>query len=293
MSPLLALYVAALALAGAPEAPVPQADDPDIIVEGERPQDRAAVIELGREAAGYPNLEQPLARFQKPLCLLVAGEDTALATAIAQRVIDNAKRAGVETGDGRCKPNALIVFTDDARGQLKDLRKKDKLAFADLAPRHLDSLLASRDPAFAIHATEFRRSDGMVLARDDRGRLFNSNAKMSRLIDSVREDLFSAMVVIDSAASASSTPQQLADYASLRLLAPTGELRTAPSGAPGTILSLFMAPEAAPLQMTAFDRAYLDTLYRLPPNSFARQVLRETARSMDRSVTDDSNTAQK
>lgn len=78
-------------------------------------------------------------------------------------------------------------------------------------------------------------------------------------------------MVIDNTAVAGLSPVQIADYASLRLLAPTGEVE--PVG-PRTIMTLFAAPATAPATMTRFDRAYLAALYRMPPGSFAREVLR-------------------
>jgi hypothetical protein len=67
---------------------------------------------------------------------------------------------------------------------------------------------------------------------------------------------------------------QIADYASLRLLAPTGEVDVAEAEAPRTIMTLFAAPASTPAAMTRFDRAYLAALYRMPPGSFASEVLR-------------------
>jgi hypothetical protein len=98
---------------------------------------------------------------------------------------------------------------------------------------------------------------------------------MGRLKRETREDMLSALVVIDKATVASLSPVQIADYASLRLLAPTGEVDVAEAeSAPPTILTLFAAQASAPQQMTRFDRAYLNALYRLPPGAFAREVLR-------------------
>jgi len=80
--------------------------------------------------------------------------------------------------------------------------------------------------------------------------------------------------VVDKAAVAGLTPIQIADYASLRLLAPTGEVDVAEAGAPRTIMTLFVSPQTAPQALTRFDRAYLKALYRMPAGSFASEVLR-------------------
>jgi hypothetical protein len=80
-------------------------------------------------------------------------------------------------------------------------------------------------------------------------------------------------VLIDQAALPGRTPEQLADYATLRLLAPTGEFAADWARASDTILSLFATPADAPAQMTRADRAYLRSLYSLPRTAFAKEVL--------------------
>ena len=81
-------------------------------------------------------------------------------------------------------------------------------------------------------------------------------------------------MVIEARAIDGLSPVQLADYASLRLLAPTGEVEVAGADAPRTIMTLFAAPDSAPATMTRFDRAYLAALYRMPRGSFSKEVLR-------------------
>jgi hypothetical protein len=111
---------------------------------------------------------------------------------------------------------------------------------------------------------------------------------MGRLSRLIREDMLAALVVIDKAAVAGLSPVQIADYASLRLLAPTGEVDIAEAGsAPPTIMTLFAAPASAPQQMTRFDRAYLSALYRMPPGAFSREVLRAAVLEAARGKGDD------
>lgn len=92
----------------------------------------------------------------------------------------------------------------------------------------------------------------------------------------IHSRMLTTLVMIEAGAIAELSPVQVADYATLRLLAPTGEIAADSAAASQTILSLFAAPEAAPNEMTRIDRAYLRSLYTLPRTAFASEVLDET-----------------
>jgi hypothetical protein len=100
--------------------------------------------------------------------------------------------------------------------------------------------------------------------------------------NAARSDLAGSLVVIDAAAAEGLTATQLADYATLRLLAPTADLSRLPDDAAQqgrtTILTLLRDREDAPPAMTRFDRAYLESLYRLPRGTMARQVMARASR---------------
>ena len=281
------MKLALFALVAASAAPLAaqEADPPPIVVEGEKRQSEDALTGLARDLAGNPRADRPLARFEKPLCLMVAASDAELGREIAARIIENAKAAKVRVRSSGCSPNALVTFSDDAHGQLREIRKSGRRLFAGLSAREIDAAMGARDPVYVFQASretsatgqeivaspEAKGSDGIV---GPTNRVFS----MGRLKRETREDMLAALVVIDSGAVASLSPIQIADYASLRLLAPTGEVDVADTGAganaPRTIMTLFAAPASAPQQMTRFDRAYLAALYRMPPGSFSREVLR-------------------
>lgn len=273
-----ATSLAALLATAAVAADIGYAQDagsPEIIVESERPQEEAALADLAREIAGNPTNRRPLARFEAPMCLLVAASDTTFARAAAQRIIDNAKAAGAPTRGKGCTPNALVLFTADARSQLSAIRRTNSQLFAGMSPRELDAALAARDPAYVFQASNEKAASGQDFNRPQPDSpAENRVTSMSRLGRPVRKDLLSALVVIDAGAIAGMTTEQVADYASLRLLAPTAEVDARAAGAPRTIMSLFLGPAEAPAALTRFDRAYLKALYAAPAGSFAAEVLR-------------------
>jgi hypothetical protein len=257
------------------------ADPPPIVVEVEKRQSEEALTGLARDLAGNPRADRPLARFEKPLCLMVAAGNPELGREIAARIIENAKAAKVRVRSSGCSPNALVTFSDDAQAQLREIRKSGRRLFAGLSAREIDAAMGARDPVYVFQASRETSATGQEIVASPEAagpngmpgpenRVFS----MSRIKREVREDMLAALVVIDNGAAAGLSPIQIADYTSLRLLAPTGEVDVAEAGGPRTIMTLFAAPDSAPATMTRFDRAYLAALYRMPRGSFSKEVLR-------------------
>lgn len=287
----MAALLALAALLTAQAAPQ-EVEPPPIIVEGELPQSEKELADLARDIAGNPHPRRPLARFEQPLCLMVASENGPLAQEIAERIIENAKAAKVNVRGNGCKPNALLAFSDDAQAQLSAIRKSGRHLFAGLSPRDIDAAMGARDPVYVFQASKQTSASGEAIVASPEAGGSNGIAGPQNVIWSAgrlkrltREDMLAVLVVVDNAAIRDMTPVQIADYASLRLLAPTGEVDIAEAGAPRTIMTLFVSPAAAPTAMTRFDRAYLRSLYRMPAGSYAFEVLRaavlETTRGGD------------
>lgn len=228
---------------------------------------------IARAVAGNPVARRPLAKLRGPLCLVVAAEDQSFARAVAERIIAAAKAAGIRTRPAGCSPNALVSFSDDARAQMNAVREDGRKLFRRMTEKEIDTALAARDPAYAFQAVELTPR---IMEGDGGGD--GGSWTRERSVLRMPRDMVTTMVVFDNRAIAGQSVAQLADYAALRLLAPTGEMAADDPAAPRSILSLFAAPGAAPQGLTAFDRAYLRTLYKLPRTAFAEEVLAETAR---------------
>ncbi len=259
LSPAIPFALAA-ALAAAPAA----ANDP-------APVNETAV--LARTVAGEPDARRPLARLQGRLCLVVAATDQDFARTVAKRIVSNARSAGIRTRPAGCRANALVNFTEEPRTQMQAVRDDGRKLFRRMSEKEIDTALAARDPAYVFQAVEqspvFGFQDGWPVG----GGWTTENSFLR-----APENLLTTMVVVDSSAISGFSPVQIADYVTLRLLAPTGEVAAADPAAPQTILSLFATPETAPSAMTSFDRTYLRTLYKMPRTAFAEEVLAETAR---------------
>lgn len=259
-NPVLPLVLAAAALAAAPAA-------------AEAPASGSETAVLARTVAGQPDARRPLARLHGPLCLVVAATDQDFARTVAKRIVANARAAGIRTRQAGCTANALVNFTDDPRAQMQAVRDDGRKLFRRMSEKEIDAALAVRDPAYVFQAVEQTPHFGIHDGWPAGGGWTTENSFLR-----APENMLSTMVVVDSGAIAGLSTVQLADYATLRLLAPTGEIAQDDPAAPRTILSLFAAPDAAPQELTRFDRTYLRTLYKLPRTAFAEEVLSEVAR---------------
>lgn len=235
----------------------------EIVVERERLVDIRAASELARDVSGRPKAREPLARLKAPLCLQLAIEDNAFGVAIGRRIIANARATKVKIDKPGCRANALVIIADDMREKIDEHRKKGRL-FGRLKRHEIDRALAVRDPVYVFQDVE--RSVSLARGRLDRV---------------VRKDTISSAVMMENRAIAGLTAEQVADYATLRLLAPTRELDVLAEGAPNTIMTLYSMPNRRPSEMTRLDRAYLEALYRLRYDATATEVLLAAARSLD------------
>ena len=221
-----------------------------------------AVVNWGLALAGNVLPDGKLHKLRYPMCLLVAAEDQALAKTVAERVVDNAEQAGVAVKRGRCAPNTLIAVTDDAVGQLREMRNNYLQFYGSHYLQQLDEMFETETASFAFH-------EPMQLWMGPE--VFQGQREVIG-----QPDVFGAAVVIEQSATEGLDPVRLADYATLRLLAPTINASKMPQDAPAgatTILTLFSDRDSAPNMMTEFDRAYLRSLYAMPRGSTAKAVM--------------------
>jgi hypothetical protein len=263
---LLAAALAApqlMAQEAAPPVETAPADDSEILVERERIIDVRAASALVRAVSGRAQSREPLPRFNVPLCLSLAIDDPERGVLIGRRIIANARAAGLTIAKRGCRPNALVIVREDVRQWIIDYRRSGRQFIGRMKRHQVDRVLRSRDPAYAFQDIE-------VIVASPRGRVDRNT----------RKNIRSAAVMMDRAASAQFTPDQVADYITLRLLAPTREMDEVAGRAPRTILTLFRVNADRQAEMSRFDRTYLATLYRLRFNATAMEVAMTTARML-------------
>jgi hypothetical protein len=282
--------IAAAAMALSPIAGPLQAQDQEpptdtpIVVETDRPNSVKEVKSLAREISGKVELGRPIARFQDAMCLDVAGLNPEYHERFVRRVNANAEAAGVRIARSGCKPNAMVLFADDSREQLLGLRKANRFIFGDMPRSEFRDMLASKDRVYAWQVNEVV---GLMGGPRDENNEFGSGVFVNRVIGfgrlspSIRIVTRSSAVVIESRQTEGKTPEQLADYATMRLIAPTGERPADSVGGPATIMTLFSDPAGAPDGLTAFDLAYLESVYAIRPNGPVGRLYVETGQRVE------------
>lgn len=248
-------------------APVPDADqrlgdNGDIIVAAPT---RKVIGNQVRAATGPVSQNVPIARFQDPVCVAVGGLSSKVSSEIAQRMLDDADSVGITLAGDRCRPNTMVLFVDDAHAEVAKMAKSNHRALLGVGFQARRALLKSEGPAFAWRLTEVRTRDGEASQPGDGPPTFRV-ASASRLVQPVRQDVVTAVLIVERKAVVGKTSRQLADYAALRLFAGAREL---PGGGLDTMLALFGDKAAPPAQLTAFDRGYLRGLYTGGANAFA------------------------
>lgn len=266
--------------------PVEEALDPmidggeDIIVSGERGERHAQARQQAREISPRPaSVQAPLARMQAPVCPGVFGAATNTAYEIIGRIRSNAERIGHEVIRGEpCAANVIVAFVDNPQDEFEQLRADYHYTVRGLDYWDAKRVREQRGPVLAWNVTATMTRDGV--AGFGNPPTFSSTA-ISRTELGVRNDIGISVVMIRRDAIANMDTIAIADYVTMRALAQT---RT-PEGATqlGTILELFEeGVEAPPYRLTAFDVAYLTSLYSDQANTPSRLALRNVGRLMER-----------
>jgi len=236
----------------------------DTVVVAPRHSTRSSIRSLAAAVAGMNAIDVPMARLSEPLCLRVTGLSDAYASAIAARVADNARAAGLSVARSSCVPNVLAAFVGDGRAELAEVLRSRPGLLNGVSPSAVRALLAERGPVRAWITQGTRGEDGQKL-NDEGGSPSGGGPPQlklltaSRITPHVRTDMATSVIVIDRAALTDRSPAQVADYATMRTLTAARPARPEEAD---TILSLFgPGAAAAPKAMTAFDRGFLRAFY--------------------------------
>ena len=278
----LLLAVAALA-SGTPVLAAEDPREPDIVVTGEVEAGSVDAGEVRHQArAVTPRggaINEPLARFQSPVCVGVWGLSGDSASFVIDRIYYNAEAAGIAVDDRPgCAANVIVAFVSDPEAEFARLVEARHPLVNGLTVDERNRLARVTGPALAWYLVTTRTATGE--GRSGHPPVIDST-QTTRLTTATRRDMELAVVMIDSDRLADLDALALADYATMRALARTRPVEQE-GGSAGTVLALFDAPVGAPQSMTAFDRAYLASLYDGPANLPGQYALRDIDERMER-----------
>jgi hypothetical protein len=292
------LFAALAALLVAPAAAQSEAPEPagdDIVVTGERPTHR----EVSRQARDITDIgsdirDRPLARIADRLCPGVIGLKRSAAELMIDRIRWNAERLDMWMADDTgCRPNLIIAFVADGKAEIAGLVERQPWLFDTLSTAERRALLAEEGPVRVWTTAQDRTRDGMPIAR--RENLTDPPVTQmwmahSKIYLTIREDITQVVVLFDREGVRGKSIVQLADYATMRSFA-----RTRPAegdAAVDTILALFDPAHQPPLELTAFDQAYLRSVYKEIANLPAAMKLLDVNDELDRVLAEEAAAAQ-
>lgn len=211
--------------------------------------------------------EEPLARFEDPICPGVVG----LKLDAAQEMVGRIRSTAAEFGrrlaaEDNCEANLVVAFVDDGLAFAREMKRKNGWLFAELSQSDRETILNASGPARALLRVRARTRDGMPIPRrENMVDLPQTEQWMahSKIYTATRNDILYSLVLIDRAATRGMTIAQLADYALYRSI--TRTLPQTPDTRADSILSLFDGGDR-PAGLTEFDRVYLSELYDGVPN---------------------------
>lgn len=261
-----------------------QAEDPSsIIVTGDRDEQARAVRSLTSDLVIPARIDKPFARFHQPFCPATVGIKTDYALVINGLMRANARQVGAPVGAEDCTPNALLMFAKDGPGAIEQLREDQAWLFKGVPPSKIREMAGPGDMTYAWSTSEVRGVDGspmkiVQIGDIKRDAYLNDQYQSGRLNGTIRMDVMGAAVLIDLDHVGGKTLEQLAAYATMRLLATVRDREPDEVGAVPSVLSLFTQPEQAPAGLSRFDLALLRAFYAMRPNERSAAILDATAR---------------
>ncbi len=252
--PLFALLPALLA---APAAAQPPSDD--IVVTGRRLDALDRYVEELTEVRPGGQL----ARWNDPVCPRAVGLELDRNAYLALRIADTARQLRIPVARGNCRPNILVVVTDEADAFARLLLKKHPRLFGAYGngrpPASAVAALTAPRPVRWLNASQWGNGDGAPVVDGNQNRVYFS----SRLKWSSRENATLSLVVVDAAKVNGLSWRSLSAYLAMVALGRPPPDAESPAGA-ATILSLFRdhaEKQPGPSDLTRWDRALLKALY--------------------------------
>ena len=270
----------------------------DIVVRGRRIDER--VRGFIDEIAAAPSGRGP-ARWRDDICVGVANLRGDVAQYLADRVSEVAMDIGLDPGEPGCRPNILIIGTDDGAamaqglvaarrnvfwpggsGMSRSRAALDAFQTSDKAVRwwHISLPVNSQTGQVAVRLPG---EEAPVVARTTSGRLRTT----------IRNDLSRVIIIVDMGKAEGLDLRQVADYAAMVAFSQIDP--DAATEGYDSILNLFRQPQMTP-QLSEWDMAYLKALYaaELNQSSAAHQageiqglMARDQKRAQDLPVTTD------
>jgi hypothetical protein len=274
---LLGLSAVSGVIAQPASPPVPQKADDTITVTGQKLEKKEAKRQ-SRAFIGQTTVTsfEQYAQRNRPVCPRTIGIDPSYAQIVDAKIRTIASAAKVKVDKSGCAPNLFVLFTADANGLMATLRKAKPALFQSVNIRERPALYNDPLPVRWWHSVTPVGSDGNSVGQ---GTVTMSNGQSTEAIISrsyssaslinkeIVINLTGSVVVVDIDKATGYPLDSIAAYAALVSLSQVKPEKTHDSLP--SILSMFApgkSPSDAPRDLTAFDYAYVSSLYEILPN---------------------------
>lgn len=251
-----------------PQTP-PSAEDPVTTLEGVVVENRTIREEAEQfvEAVAAPAVDRGLARWQSRICVGVGNLQPDLSQAVIDHVSRVALEYGVGVGEPGCRPNVMIIFTDDAQAMATALVSADRRAFhlgvggLDRGSSALEDFQTSTKPVRWWHVSMpvIGGSNARAIRLPgDIGPIYVPGEGYVNKGRPIADNLNKVIIIVEADQLAGANYAQLSEYLAMVALAqvdPDGDTR-----GQDTILNVFNDPQGVQ-GLTEWDRTYLKALY--------------------------------
>jgi hypothetical protein len=221
-----------------------------------------------------------LGRWNGVICPGVTGARRRYAELLNDRLAMAAYRVGLDVGEPGCRPNIMVVVTDDGNRTAREIVQKNPLWMdkwgdeGSQGRRALKAFVETPRPVRWWHVSETVTADGFAVGRGESVEV----RAVGRVRKNVRQDFNRLLIVVDMKKTGPVQFGALSDYVAMVALAQLDP--NAKTDRFDTILNLFNAGER-PTGLTAWDTAYLKGLYEARPDARnARVQAKDIGRSM-------------
>jgi hypothetical protein len=269
---LLGLTAISAAVAQPSSPPPPQKADDTITVTGQKLEKKEAKRQ-SRAFVGQTTVTSfsQYARRNRPICPRAIGIAENYAAIVEARIRAIAKAANVKVQDGECAANLFVLFTTDSNGLMTALRKAKPSLFSSVSVRERPALYADPAPVRWWHSSVLAQSDGGISKSGTSPQgidIIETKSFNSSLIDTkIVINLTGSVAVVDIGKATGYPLDSIAAYAAMVSFAQVKPEKS--HSALPSILAMFgdgKTPGDAPRDLTAFDYAYVSSLYEILPN---------------------------
>lgn len=236
------------------------------------------------ERTGVAKGQQQVARWITPACIKLFGLAPHQAAMVQGAMLDIARQADIPSAEAGCRPNITVTFAPDAGEVIRHIHARKPQQLREMSASEREQLLNGMAPIRWWYATQNLSREGIqsngttvhfvgsggeehisTLPAGDGATVTQQHNGGSNVRTPIVRALYRSNVVIDARQVSGKSLESIAAYVAMVAFAEID-----PGAVPsGSILRLFESNEAE-AALSDWDRAFLKSLYRLPPDRRSR-----------------------